>query len=583
MKYFIFILIFLTNIYAYKVNLKDTTLYNQTAYISAQCYTKTIHEANQNIVSNPCYTCHSLNKAPNYTFDDTNLQEAYDFPEAALKNPFTNLFKDRTKEVAKISDTEILKYVKEDNYKDKNGEIILAKKLKNLPSEWDFNDNKKWDGYIPDCEFNFDSEGFDRKSDGTYTLWRAFAYYPFLGTFWPTNGSTDDVIIRLDKLFSLNESEKFDKEVYMINLLIVESLIKQRTVKTFLIDEKKYGVDLNQNGKLDSAKEIVFRWKKPTYDVKTQKISNFSMSYVGAAKEKLLQNKIQIAPGLYPINTEFLHSVRYIDVDTKGKIKLANRMKELRYAKKFYWQTYNNLQDKGLDELKEKDDFPDRTDQFTGNIEQGINNKKGWYYQGFIEDEKGDLRPQSYEESVFCMGCHNNIGAIADSTFVFQRKFEHETFQHGWYHWGQKGLENIKDFVLKDGDGEYAKYLSLNNAGDEFRGNKEIMDKFFVKGWQKNSEKIEEELLLKLENPGAKIDQSWKLKPQAMKRLKDDISYLILPSPKRALSLNKAYKVIVNEQSFIYGRDATIKPSKNVFKEVNQTQSTGVVKYDYLY
>lgn len=583
MKYFILILILFTSVYANKVDLKDTTLHNLTAYIVSQCYTKTIDTHNKNLISNPCYTCHSTNKAPNYTFDDTDLQEAYDFPEDALKNPWTNLFKDRTKEVAQISDKEILEYVRVDNYKNKNGEIILANKLNNIPNEWDFNDNKKWDGYVPDCEFNFDEEGFDRKNDGSYTLWRAFAYYPFLGTFWPTNGSTDDVVIRLDEVFSLDKNGKFDKEVYKINLLVVESLIKQRTIKTFTIDEKKYGVDLNQNGKLDEANEIVFHWKKPSFNLKTNKISNFSMSYVGFAKEELIKNKVQIAPGLYPLNTEFLHSVRYIDVDKNGKAKLAKRMKELRYAKKFYWQTYSVLHDKGLNKLKEKVDFPDRTDQFTGNIEQGLNNKKGWYYQGFIEDKKGDLRPQSYEETVFCMGCHNNIGAIADSTFVFQRKFERGTHQNGWYHWSQKGVENIKDFILKDGDGEYAKYLNLNNAGDEFRGNEEIMEKFFVKGWKNNEKMIEQELLFKLENPGAKITQSWKLQPKALQRLKDDISYLVLPSKKRALMLNKAYKVIVNEQSFIYGRDATIKPAENVFQEVNQTQSTGVVKYDYTY
>ncbi len=60
---------------------------------------------------------------------------------------------------------------------------------------------QKWSGYTPDCYFNFDDEGFDREYNGTYTGWRAFAYYPFLGTFWPTNGSTDDVLIRLSDSF----------------------------------------------------------------------------------------------------------------------------------------------------------------------------------------------------------------------------------------------------------------------------------------------------------------------------------------------------------------------------------------------
>lgn len=45
---------------------------------------------------------------------------------------------------------------------------------------------------------------------------------------------------------------------------------------------------------------------------------------------------------------------------------------------------------------------------------------------------------------------------------------------------------------------------------------------------------------------------------------------------KRALELNKAYKIIVKEQSYIYGRDTHIKPLNNVYKEVEQDQSTSL-------
>ncbi|MBF6676899.1 hypothetical protein CSPB12321_08130, partial [Campylobacter sp. RM12321] len=232
------------NAFALEINITSKEIINANhSYVSSQCYTKTIDEKNPKIVSNPCFTCHSLNKEPNFTYEDYDVQESYDFPAPATKNPFTNLFVDRSKDIAKISDDEILKYVRSDNYKDENGEIILAKKLKNLDKNWDYNKNGKWDGYIPDCEYNFDNEGFDRTKDGGYTLWRAFGYYPFLGTFWPTNGNTDDVLIRLPKIFATDESGKFDLEIYKINLLIVESLIKQKSIKTFAIDESKYGVD----------------------------------------------------------------------------------------------------------------------------------------------------------------------------------------------------------------------------------------------------------------------------------------------------------------------------------------------------
>ena len=58
--------------------------------------------------------------------------------------------------------------------------------------------------------FNFDNEGFDKDLKNNYTGWRAFAYYPFLGTFWPTNGSTDDVLIRLPETFWKDKNGNFN-------------------------------------------------------------------------------------------------------------------------------------------------------------------------------------------------------------------------------------------------------------------------------------------------------------------------------------------------------------------------------------
>jgi hypothetical protein len=560
-----------------QIDLKHNKLSNPSAYISSQCYTKTEDTKNKNLLHNPCYTCHTKNKEPNFSYSDDDLQTAYDFPEGALKNPWTNLFKDRTKQVSQISDKEILKYINSNNYA-KNDQIILNKKLKNIPKDWDYNDNGKWDGYIPDCYFNFDEEGFDKDPNGEYTGWRSFAYRPFLGTFWPTNGSTDDTIIRLDEVFSLDENGKFDLEIYKLNLSIVESLIKQEDVVIDPIDERKYGYDMNQNGKLDTAKKIVFRWLQPKYNIETFKISDFSMTYVGKAKKLLEQNKYLIAPGLYPLNTEFLHTVRYIGVDDKENIVMAPRMKEVRYAKKAAWKTYHQLKNTGLNKLREKEATPDKQDEFIGNSEKGIYNQMGWRYQGFIEDKNGELRPQSYEETLFCIGCHNNIGAIADSTFVFQRKLDHSSFRAGWYHWTQHGLRGIADKVLKNGDSEYVQYLKVNNAGDEFRQNTEIMEKFFVKGWENDSENIQKDLIAKLENPDIYQKQYWKLKKQEIEKIKKDITHLIMPSAKRAIMLNKAYKVIVDEQSYIYGRDAHIKPLTNVHKEVTQGQSTQLEK-----
>ncbi len=76
----------------------------------------------------------------------------------------------------------------------------------------------------------------------------------------------------------------------------------------------------------------------------------------GLAKELLATNEYLIAPGLYPKNTEFLHSVRYIDEEGQS-IKMAPRMKELRYAKKTDWITYAELANATLTDIKEKDLF----------------------------------------------------------------------------------------------------------------------------------------------------------------------------------------------------------------------------------
>jgi len=475
---------------ASNIDLKSTNLYNATAFIPSQCYTKTVDE--NNMKHNPCYACHTKAIEPNY-FSDEDLQEEYSFPEYATKNRWTNLFKDRTDEIDKISDEEITKYIGQDNYKDKKSNIILSNKLKKLPNEWDFNNNGKWDGYIPDCNFNFDSNGFDRDNNNNITGWRAFGYYPFLGTFWPTNGSTDDVMIRLPKVFWLDMDGKIDLEIYNQNLGIVEKLVKQRT-------------------------------------------KQLPLSYVGLASTK----KLKLVSGLYPLGTEFLHSVRYLDT-TNNSIGLSKRMKELRYAKKLYWANYSAHKDLSDEEVKENDDFPDRYSIYLGDIEQGLSNKRGWTYQGFIEDKQGDLRPQSYEETLFCMGCHASIGAITDSTFSFPRKFE-DSLKNGWYDWSQKSLKGISDK-----NNEYVKYLKNNNHANEHRTNMEVYEKFFKNG---------------------------KLNPKEIDKIKEDISYLLFPSKERAISLNKAYKVIVDEQSFIYGRDTHIKPIKNVHKQLEENQPT---------
>ena len=345
-------------------------------------------------------------------------------------------------------------------------------------------------------------------------------------------------MIRLPEAFREDEKGHFDKEVYKINLLIVEALIKQKDIKTFAIDERKYKVDLDKDGVIDTAHKITFE-----YDLRIGK----SMSYVGKAKN----SAFKIAAGLYPKGTEFLHSVRYIDHDRDGTLMMAARMKELRYAKKIAWANYNRHQSVAESDFRDSVRYPDRVEQFLMD-EAGVNNNRGWRYQGFIEDKEGKLRAQNEEETLFCIGCHSSLGTLVDSTFSFARKFERGSFHDGWYHWDQKSLKGAKEPKTPDGKYAYTQYLEQNHAGDEFRVNHEVKENFF--------------------------DTNGSLKKEMIEKLHEDISLLLFPSQKRAMMLNKAYKVIVQEQSFIYGRDAHIKPLLEVHKEVKRGKTTGVKK-----
>ena len=529
-------------------NLGRLFLANPAAVTPPQCYTKTENAGNNvgtsagNKASNPCYVCHTDSRAPNFT-NDVDLQLAYDFAAPARENRWHNLFKDRSGYLAAVSDEEILGYVREDNYRARDGSIALADKLvRDLPAHWDGNHNGRWDGYVPDAGFDFDGEGFDRDRNGRPTGWRALAYTPFPGTFFPTNGSTDDVLIRLPAIYRNSERGDYDGKVYRINLAIVEALIKRRDVAIAPVDESRLQVDLDKNGELTTATRIAYDWAP---------LEKRFMSYVGAARLAQQSGTAPLAAGAYPLGTEFLHSVRYLDVDSSGQVAMAPRMKELRYARKVRWVTYFQHRELAANELKEAHDFPDRIEAVVGDIERGVSNRRGWRYSGFIEDRHGALRPQSYEELATCSGCHGAIGANVDGAFAMTRKLEAgDSFQRGWYHWSQKPLAGVPEPRREDGEGEYAYYLQQVGNADEYRSNDEVRARFF--------------------------DRDGSLKTAMLERLAADISVLVMPSRRRALDLNKAYRAVVEEQSYREGRDAVLSPRQNLLRQVAEGQETGV-------
>ncbi|CAM2067428.1 Cytochrome c domain-containing protein [Sulfidibacter corallicola] len=472
---------------------------NYEATVPPQCYTKTAGTAN------PCWTCHTNPQLPNELVD-WELQEEYAFSDFAMTNRWFNLFKDRREAMAGIGDEEVIAYVRGENYK------ALRDALTTAPG---------YPGYVPDLDFEagFDDEGFAK--DGS--MWRALRYKPFLGTFWPTNGSTDDVFIRLPEKFRTLDG-KPSRDIYKANLSILEAVIAAGPMagrgSRFVyeiepLNEEAIQADLDGDGRIAGV---------------VREIRGFPQAYVGDASGESTRQYI------YPKGTEYLHSVRYLDPEAPGMT--ARRMKELRYSKKvkyldswgisyMYEQEYNE---------KEAGDLP----IFSGGPQVGILNGFGWQLQGFIEDEKGRLRLQTSEEHQFCMGCHSAIGVTVDHTFTLARKVPGA---EGWRYQNPTGLRDVPQQGHEKP--EIATYFERVTGGDEFRANAEVLSRFFENGKPREAE-------IARAAPGGD----------------KDITHLIAPSPRRALDLNRAYMAIVREQSFQFGRDALLGPIENVHEHI---------------
>jgi len=469
--------------------------YNPEAPIPSQCYTETKG------VHNPCYVCHQTYREPARPnrMRDGFQQGSYAFSEEGETNSWKNLFKDRSAAIAKVSDQEILSYVRQDNYEPLISEL----------------EKGEWKGVLPKIEGYakgapaFDEFGLAR--DGS--RWVAFQYKPFPSTFWPTNGSTDDTMIRLPSEFS-SQDGKFSRDVYFANLSLVEMAITDvESLSTPPLSEKALKLDLNGDGKLADSVEKIKRRK----------------SYIGDARD------VALAHMLYPKGTEFLHGVRYIDINSKGEIAPAVRLKELRYMRKYMFDSPAALANRYYKENKEKHfgKLPRAVDQ----KDNGVSNSFGWFLLGFIEDEKGVLRKQHHEEQHFCVGCHKSIGATIDQTFAFPRKAA------GKAGWRYIDLKQMKDVPSRgETEGEYLTYMKRVGGGDEFRQNNEMLLRWFEKDGSLNEKKV---------------------------RSAKSLYELITPSPDRALAMNKAYREIVKEQSFIFGRDTTIRAATNVIKKVD--------------
>ena len=477
---------------------------NVEAGVPPQCYTRT------GARSNPCWTCHTSRNGLNQT-DDWRLQQRYDFSDLGRTNHWTNLFQDRRAAIAGISDAEVLAYVRQDNYSALRPALLA---------------HRDYPGWVPDLDYRqgFDAEGFAR--DGSD--WRAFRYKPFPGTFWPTNGSADDVLIRLPPPFRQDAAGHPSRAVYKANLAILEAAMAvpdtvpdarlRRAIEP--VDETVAGLDLDGDGHISGI---------------ASQIRGLPAHYAGAAAGEPVRRYD------YPQGTEFLHSVRYLDPDAPEL--MSARFKELRYAVKRFQLNPETRQWRYDEEARERDlgGLP----HYAGTSATGQTNAFGWRLQGYIEDAAGRLRLQTREEQIYCMGCHTGIGVTVDQSFSLPRKVP------GAAGWGRQSLTGIQDVPQAGSqEPEILRYLRRVGGGDEFRANGEMLERFF---------------------PGGRLDVA--RVRRAAPGGPGDIRDLIVPSRSRALQLDKAYLLIVREQSFIHGRDALLAPAENVHAQLDNTDT----------
>ena len=429
-----------------------------------------------------------------------------------------------------------------------DGRIALARALEKPPPDWDGNGNGQWDGFVPDVQFAFDEHGFDHRPDGTPTGWRAFAYYPFVGTFFPTNGSADDVLIRLDPALREDDATATStRAIYTVNFAIVEALITRADVAIDPVDEAALGVDLDLDGRLGRATRVAF-------DAPATAAARRACTTSAARATCRARGSSRSRPGLFPLHTEFFHTVRYLDVGPDGVVAMAPRMKEVRYAKKARWLTYDALKAHVALEAKTTATSP------AAHARRRVVPRGGRLQRA----RAGTSRASSRRATGRCGRSRSRSrpsarGATAASaprpTASSRLRASCATSgpARGWFHWSQHDLRGIPEPRRRDGQFEYTLYLREAGAGDELRSNAEVLAP----------------LLRRRAARFARAKSSG---------LHADIARLLLPSPARALDLDRAYRAVVLDQSFDHGRDAVLAASPNVEANPLLGESTGITR-----
>lgn len=396
------------------------TFANPHAHIPAQCFIET-----GGGTQNACLFCHTngvaaLNLGNNNPQAGANqnignLQADYafgalDYPYVVNSsiNPWINTLKPEVLKAAvtalgaQPADWDMQAYIRGNNWQAAFAKRAVLGAIKDWDARVD-SPFRLFPGLNP-ADLPADADGFVRTQhadagffkDGSeyITGWRAVNFMPY-GIFTPLAGSVSGIYIRLPVSFMKDSDGQFSTRVYAQNLDLVTANIQNR-------------------------------------------LAPAQTHYVGAVSH------VAIVRGQYPLGTEFTHPLHYVDVQADGRDHAisrfpglrSERVKEIRWMiklREWYPSEFGNT-------LKEESApvYASRTD---GWIENGT----GWLIGGFIEDAKGDLRPQTPSELTQCVSCHSSnvrqsdvgqnpvftsgTGNTIDSTWALPRKLNGAT---GW-------------------------------------------------------------------------------------------------------------------------------------------------------
>jgi hypothetical protein len=256
-----------------------------------------------------------------------------------------------------------------------------------------------------------DKNGFVRDEKSGFTGWRAVNFFPY-GIFTPLTGSVSGIYIRLPKPFMTRDNQ-FNRAVYEKNLELLEANIKNR--------------------------------------------STGQTHYFGDASQ------LPLTCGFFPEGTEFAHPLHYVDLNADGQVgnivdgvvgnigpayefpgTRSRRLKEMRYMYKY--------KEVGIEDITEDAHYDSIV---IGHEGQGwVDNNAGWLLSAYIEDRRGNLRPQTTEELMQCIGCHGKVGNTVDSVWSFQRKLPGKDgwkeMDYGAYDSSRPGESRLQDYVHKD-------------------------------------------------------------------------------------------------------------------------------------